>query len=300
MTEIRRVGASWRGRPVLEGAGVHLKRVFGYSEVVRMDPFLLLDDFRSQDPTHYLAGFPWHPHRGIETITYMLAGSVEHRDSLGNQGVIHPGDLQWMTAGSGIIHQEMPRGDDSGCMEGFQLWANLPRKNKLDPPRYREVKAEEVPVLPLHGGGHIRVLCGEVQGVRGPVTQVVTDPLYLDIQFPAGAQTVLPVDRGHTVLAYIIAGEIRFHKPVDHRGGIPGSGYYGPRQDATYGDGDFLYLEEGDGVFLDVQSAPARVLLFSGKPLGEPVAWQGPIVMNTQAELDAAFAELRNGTFIKK
>ena len=265
--------------PVIEGAGVHLNRVFGFSEVELFDPFLLLDDFRSDIPTHYLKGFPWHPHRGIETITYVLKGNVEHGDSLGNSGVISSGDVQWMTAGSGIVHQEMPKGDEQGSMHGFQLWANLPAKHKMTAPRYQEITAAQIPEVCVDGA-RVKVVAGEFGTTRGPVSDIFTDPEYLDVSLPEHDrfQRALPAD--HTVLLYAIEGS-----------GTTAGTTVTNRQLALYGPGDEVSIGAGpDGM---------RFLLLSGKPLREPIAWRGPVVMNTQEELDIAFREYQEGTFIK-
>ena len=200
----------YKSQPTIEGAGVHLRRAFGFPEVPLFDPFLMLDDFRGDKPDQYIKGFPWHPHRGIETITYMLHGEVEHGDSMGNKGVIGPGDVQWMTAGSGIIHQEMPRGDAGGRMGGFQLWANLPASQKMTDPRYRDVKREDIPVVSLKNGVEIRVICGDVAGTKGPVKDIVIDPQYLDVSVPRGSEFIHTVKRGHTAFAYIYEGSGRF------------------------------------------------------------------------------------------
>ena len=279
--KVRTVSAS---RPTMEGAGVRLRRAFGFGDTEATDPFLLLDDFRGDDPGDYLAGFPWHPHRGIETITYMLEGTVEHGDSMGNKGTIGPGDTQWMTAGSGIIHQEMPQPGPHGRMGGFQLWANLPAAEKMMDPRYRDIKAAEVPVVEAPGGVRIRVICGKVNGAQGPVRDVVIEPEYLDISLPAGAAYDHPTRPGHTVFAYVFEGVVAFGAGTTTR--------VAHEHLAIFDDGDSLAMSAG--------GAPARLLLVSGKPLREPVAWRGPIVMNTQAELRFAFEEYRNGTFIKK
>lgn len=278
----RKVQTIIKSKPTLEGAGVHLNRVFGFSEAPRFDPFLMLDDFRSGNPAHYLKGFPWHPHRGIETITYMLGGSVEHGDSMGNKGVIHPGDVQWMSAGSGIIHQEMPNGDQTGYMGGFQLWANLPASHKMMHPRYRDVKSSQVPEVSPDRGVHIRIICGEIEGVKGPVTDIITEPEYLDVTLEANAQYRHPVQTGFTALAYGIDGQVVF-------------GDDGRRIE----NGSLAVLTDGDEILARAEAEGGRFLLFTGKPIGEPVAWQGPIVMNTQAELRLAFEEYANGTFIK-
>jgi redox-sensitive bicupin YhaK (pirin superfamily) len=284
MAAMRTVRQSWASRPTLEGAGVRLRRAFGFDEVPRLDPFLLLDDFRGDNPRDYLAGFPWHPHRGIETITYMLDGEVEHGDSLGNSGVIRPGDVQWMTAGSGIIHQEMPKGNASGRMGGFQLWANLPASQKMMDPRYRDVSASTIPVVETAGGATVRVIAGTVDGTSGPVTDVVIQPEYLDVTVPAAAEFRHGVPAGHTVLAYVIEGSAGFSPEPE---GQTRTGYL-----ALFGDGDELAVTAG--------KAGVRFLLVSGKPIREPVAWYGPIVMNTDEELQVAFREYRYGTFIKK
>jgi quercetin 2,3-dioxygenase len=273
-----------KSRPTREGAGVHLRRVFGFDEVPLFDPFLLLDDFRSDNPDHYLAGFPWHPHRGIETITYVLCGNVEHGDSMGNKGVISDGCTQWMTAGSGIIHQEMPRGNYEGKMEGFQLWANLPRTHKMMPPRYRDIKSGDVPEVELDNGIKIKVIAGKVNGSRGPVSDVVIDPEYLDVTVPAEATFTHATNRGHTVFAYAIAGE----------------GYFDEGRETMIGNGTACLYHDGTSVSVAAGKEGVRFLIISGKPIKEPVAWYGPIVMNTDEELEAAFDEYREGTFIKQ
>jgi len=275
------------GNPVLEGAGVHLRRVFGYNEVPMFDPFLLLDDFRSDEPEHYLKGFPWHPHRGIETITYMLEDTAEHGDSMGNKGVIGAGDVQWMTAGSGIIHQEMPKGDPNGRMYGFQLWANLPASHKMMDPRYRGILSSEIPSLTLDNGVVIKVIAGEVNGVKGPVTDIITDPSYFDVTVPPNTEFTMETAADHTVFAYLIGG----------------AGYFEPAQEGHSGklleNRTLALFDNGDTVFVRTIEHGVRFLLVSGKPIGEPVAWRGPIVMNTQEELQLAFQEYHAGTFIK-
>ncbi|HXX49105.1 MAG TPA: pirin family protein [Myxococcota bacterium] len=298
---IRPVQRLVKSKPTLEGAGVHLRRAFGFGDTSSTDPFLLLDDFRNDKPDDYLAGFPWHPHRGMETVTYVLAGSVEHGDSLGNRGVIGPGDVQWMTAGSGIIHQEMPRGDAGGRMHGFQLWANLPARLKMTPPRYQEVKAREIPEVAEDDGTRVKVICGTYRDTRGPVEGVAADPTYLDVSVPAGRRKTLPVAAGRNAFAYLISGAGMFCNasgplavPTESAGWADASP---PKEAANrslvlFGDGDEVTLEaDGDGV---------RFLLVSGKPLREPVAWYGPIVMNTQEELRQAFEELDRGTFLRR
>jgi len=272
-----------KAKPVLEGAGVHLKRAFGYYEVPQFDPFLLMDDFRNDEPAKYLRGFPWHPHRGIETITYMLEGFAEHGDSMGNKGTIGPGDVQWMTAGSGIIHQEMPKGTPEGKMLGFQLWANLPASNKMMHPRYQDVKATDIPELILENGVKIHVICGEINGIKGPVKDIIIDPEYLDITIPANTEYFHHTKKGYTVFIYVIGGK-----------GMTG------KVDKTAVENETIALyEDGDQVEIKTEGESVRFLLVAGKPLNEPIAWGGPIVMNTQEELDLAFEEYRNGRFIK-
>jgi redox-sensitive bicupin YhaK (pirin superfamily) len=283
MKQIRTIKKIIHSKPTIEGAGVHLNRVFGFHETHLFDPFLLLDDFRSGNPDHYLAGFPWHPHRGIETITYMLAGSVEHGDSMGNKGVISAGDTQWMTAGSGIIHQEMPKGDHRGQMGGFQLWANLPRSHKMMDPRYRDIRRDQVPEIKLENGVVARIICGTVGKHKGPVKDVVIDPEYLDVTVPTGTEFAHDTRRGHTVLAYVIEG----------------SGHFDKEKSAAIRNGSLCLYEDGDQCVIAADREPVRFLLISGKPIKEPVAWYGPIVMNTEKELETAFEEYRSGTFIK-
>jgi redox-sensitive bicupin YhaK (pirin superfamily) len=283
MKKIRGVLAVRPGVPTLEGAGVRLRRAFGFEVVPGLDPFLMLDDFSSPDPGDYIAGFPWHPHRGIETITYVLKGEIEHGDSMGNQGVIGPGDVQWMTAGSGIIHQEMPRECRKTGLLGFQLWANLPAAEKMIAPRYRGIEARQIPVVERKDGVKIRVVCGTVDGVRGPVRGIRIDPEYLDVDIPAGAAFSHPLPSGYTVFAYVFAGQGTFD--------AGGKKMAGAGKLVTYGDGDGVEITAGD--------AGVRFLLVSGKPLREPVAWRGPIVMNTEEELRLAFAQYAEGTFLK-
>lgn len=300
MTETRKIARVLTSRPTIEGAGVHLRSAFGFSQVPTFDPFLMLDDFRSGIPEEYLRGFPWHPHRGIETITYMLDGTVEHGDSMGNAGTIAPGDVQWMTAGSGIIHQEMPTGDPRGVMGGFQLWANLPRSHKMMDPRYREIKAGQIPDLILDNGARIRIISGDVQGTRGPVRDIVTDPEYLDVSVPEGSVFTHPTARGHTVLAYVIGGKGYFceeKKPFSYE--REGISYFDMQQDAFLRNGDVILFGNGDQVKVSTENEPVRFLLISEKPIREPVAWYGPIVMNTNEELRIAFEEYNNGTFVK-
>ena len=283
MTRPRSIAQLVTAKPTVEGAGVRLKRVFGFPEAPRFDPFLLLDDFGSDKPDDYLAGFPWHPHRGIETVTYLLSGEVEHGDSLGNEGVIAGGDVQWMTAGSGIIHQEMPRKVDAP-LRGFQLWVNLPQESKMMQPRYRDVTADIIPEVSPHDGLTIRVIAGEVVGVRGPVRDVVIDPQFLDVTLEPGADLEHPTTNDHTVFVYTISGR----------------GKVGPNGTHELERGQLALFTRGDSVLARASDVPFRFLMVSGRPLGEPVAWSGPIVMNTREELAIAFREYRDGTFIKQ
>jgi len=269
----------------MEGAGVRLHRAFGYHDVPAFDPFLMLDDFRNEHPDYYIKGFPWHPHRGIETITYMLKGEIEHQDSMGNKGVISAGDVQWMTAGSGIIHQEMPQPGDDGVMLGFQLWANLPAKHKMMKPRYQEVKSSEIPEIVTPANCRVRVICGSFSGTTGPVKDIITDPVFLDVIVPAASEFVLPTPADNNVFCYIIEGAGNF--------GEEGSG--GEQAENR----DLLLFSEGTHFKVHTLEKAVRFLFLMGKPLKEPVAWGGPIVMNTQEELQTAFEEFDNGTFIK-
>jgi hypothetical protein len=297
----RAIKKVWKSRPTLEGAGVQLRRAFGNHEVSQLDPFLLLDAFRSENPDDYRRGFPWHPHRGMETITYVLDGDVEHSDSLGNSGIIASGDVQWMTAGSGIIHQEMPKGDRKGQMWGFQLWSNLPARHKMMDPRYREVKGADIPVAKTPDGATVRVICGEVAGVRGPVREILTDPEYLDVSLPAGKAFTHPVKVGHTVFAYVMEGEGYFDGGRDSfaREEV-GENYFDMARPCVCGTDTLVLYGPGDTVVVTTDKKPVRFLLVAGKPLGEPVAWYGPIVMNTQEELRTAFQEYQDGTFVKQ
>ena len=291
----------WKSQPIIEGAGVHLKRVFGFHEIPLLDPFLLLDDFRSENPADYKAGFPWHPHRGIETITYVLYGDVEHGDSMGNKGDISSGDVQWMTAGSGIIHQEMPKGNRKGQMLGFQLWANLPADSKMMQPRYRGIKRNDIPLIKTADGASIKIICGEINGVRGPVQDIMTDPEYLDIELPAGKIFHHTVKADHTVFAYVIDGEAYFdtkRTPFAHN--AAGVNYFDMCPTCPCSDGTLvLYENAGAQLNITTQKQAVRFLLVSGKPLREPIAWHGPIVMNTHEELRTAFREYKEGTFVK-
>ena len=300
MTETRKIRKVFKSKPTIEGAGVHLKRALGHSQVPMFDPFLLLDDFRSSDPEHYIKGFPWHPHRGIETITYVLRGDVEHGDSMGNKGIISSGDIQWMTAGSGIIHQEMPKGDSDGVMFGFQLWANLPKSHKMMEPRYRDLKSGQIPEVMLENGSKVKVICGKSGGKQGPVRDIITDPEYLDITVPARSEFIHPTKRGHTVFAYVIEGKGYFCKeklPFSYE--IEGVNYFDIQRDPFVSNETLVLFDDGDQMMVSTEGDAVRFLLISGKPIGEPVAWYGPIVMNTEAELRIAFEEYHNGTFIK-
>ena len=288
-------------KPTIEGAGVKLRRAFGFGDTTDFDPFLLLDDFRNENPADYLAGFPWHPHRGIETITYVLAGSVAHGDSLGNRGSLGAGDVQWMTAGSGILHQEMPRGDPEGRMHGFQLWANLPSSLKMTAPRYQDVAARDIPEAVDDDGTSVRVVCGEFWGKRGPVEGVAADPRYLDVSVPPGVRKRIPVDRAHHAFAYVFAGSGSFRDasaPQAVRNEL--EGLLAKPVGGETGNRSLVLFDRGDEVTVEAGDQGIRFLLVSGRPLEEPVAWQGPIVMNTAEELRQAMADLRSGTFIKE
>lgn len=287
--------------PHLEGAGVKLQRAFGFGDSAEFDPFLLFDDFRNENPSDYLAGFPWHPHRGIETITYVLAGTVEHGDSLGNRGQLGAGDVQWMTAGSGIMHQEMPQGDPHGRMHGFQLWANLPASLKMTRPRYQDVQAPDIPEVVDDDGTRVRIIVGDFWGRRGPVEGVAADPSYIDVSVPPGQRKRLAVETSRHAFAYVFAGSGTFRDASRPRGVLTESvdGTDAVRRDET-GNRSLVLFDRGDEVVVQAGDEGIRFLLVSGKPLEEPVAWYGPIVMNTQEELRRAVAELRNGTFIKE
>jgi redox-sensitive bicupin YhaK (pirin superfamily) len=301
MTVVRAIRKVWRSRPTVEGAGVRLKRAFGFNEAPLLDPYLLLDDFHSSDPSEFLAGFPWHPHRGIETITYVLLGDVEHGDSLGNRGDITSGDVQWMTAGSGIIHQEMPKGDPAGRMWGFQLWTNLPASHKMMDPRYRDVKSGQIPEAALEGGVRVKIVSGRAGGVQGPVRDVVTDPEFLDVAVPAGTVFSHPVRRGDTAFAYVMEGSAYFDPGRDPYGREEvGRNYFDMDRECRCGPETVVHYGDGDAVSVSTQDGPVRFLLASGRPIGEPVAWYGPIVMNTSEELKVAFDEYRKGTFVKR
>ncbi|MFZ0820309.1 MAG: pirin family protein [Candidatus Acidiferrales bacterium] len=289
-----------KSQPTIEGAGVHLRRAFGFHGTSDFDPFLLLDDFRNDVPADYLAGFPWHPHRGIETITYVLAGTVEHGDSMGNKGAISAGDIQWMTAGRGIIHQEMPKGDMEGRMHGFQLWANLPAALKMTAPRYQEVKSNEIPEVTDDDGTITRIITGQFWGKRGPVEGIAADPVYIDVTVPPGVRKVLPVETSRHAFAYVFAGAGKFcnaSKPLEVPTESVGWLDTAPPRDAE--DRSLILFDRGDEVAVQAGEEGIRFLLVSGKPLKEPVAWYGPIVMNTQEQLRQAFDELQKGTFLK-
>ena len=299
---IRPIKRITQSTPTMEGAGVKLRRAFGFGETAETDPFLLFDDFRNDRPQDYLAGFPWHPHRGIETITYVLSGTVEHGDSLGNRGILGSGDVQWMTAGRGIMHQEMPQGDKQGRMHGFQLWANLPSSLKMTAPRYQDIKHAEIPEVVDDDGTRVRVVCGEFWGKRGPVEGVAADPHYLDVFVPSGLRKTLKVETERRAFAYVFEGSGSFRAASQPQGVLTEHQVDGNdvvvRE--TVGDRSLVLFDSGDEVTVQAGEQGIRFLLVSGKPIQEPVAWYGPIVMNTQAELKQAVAELREGTFIKR
>ena len=282
MDAIRKIERIIKGKATYDGAGVRLTRIFGFSEEGILDPFLLLDYFGSDNPDDFIAGFPWHPHRGIETVTYMLEGMVEHMDSMGNKGILGRGDIQWMTAGSGIIHQEMPKAD-GGRMFGFQLWVNLPASHKMIKPRYQDIPSGKVPEVILDNKVKVKVLAGEFKGVRGPVEEIIAEPLYFDITVPETSEFSADVDPGHTVFAFVFDGE----------------GYFDEKRKDPLRSGEGALLTDGSQIKIRAQAKHVRFLLIAGKPIREPVAWGGPIVMNTREELDLAFREFREGTFIK-
>ncbi|MSO21909.1 MAG: pirin family protein [Acidobacteria bacterium] len=298
---IRPVKRVSQSQPGIEGAGVRLCRAFGFGNTSDFDPFLLLDDFRNEHPEDYLAGFPWHPHRGIETITYVLAGTVSHGDSLGNRGQMGAGDVQWMTAGRGILHQEMPQGNPQGRMHGFQLWANLPASLKMTPPRYQDIVSDDIPAVTDDDGTSARIICGSFWGKRGPVEGIATDPRYLDISVPPGKRKSLSVEITSHAFAYVFEGSGRFRNASDPR--PVQTDVVGPTVSAAFdeiGNRSLVLFDSGDEVAVQAGEAGIRFLLVSGRPLQEPVAWRGPIVMNTNEELQQAFGELREGTFIKE
>ena len=299
---IRPVKRIIEAKPTIEGAGVKLRRAFGFGETGEYDPFLLLDDFRNENPLDYLKGFPWHPHRGIETITYVLAGTVNHKDSLGNSGTLGDGDVQWMTAGSGILHQEMPRGNEHGKMHGFQLWANLPSSLKMTDPRYQDIPGGEIPDVTDDDGTRVRIICGSFWGKRGPVEGIAADPRYLDVWVPPGKRKRLPVESSRHAFAYIFEGSGTFRdasKPFGVLTEQVGTDNETPMRELT-GNRSLVLFDSGDEITVQAGDEGIRFLLVSGKPIKEPVAWYGPIVMNTKAELTQAITDLRNGTFIKE
>ena len=298
---IRPVKRIVESQPTHEGAGVKLRRAFGFGDTTEFDPFLLFDDFRNERPDDYLAGFPWHPHRGIETITYVLAGTVEHGDSLGNRGSLGAGDIQWMTAGRGIMHQEMPRGDVQGRMHGFQLWANLPASLKMTAPRYQDVSSKDIPEVQDDDGTTVRVVCGDFWGKKGPVEGVAADPRYLDVSVPPNQRKRLQVETSNHAFAYVFAGSGTFRdasEPRDVRTDFVGT----PAATGApeVGNRQLVLFDRGDEIVVQASEMGIRFLLVSGKPIEEPVAWYGPIVMNTEDELRQAYTELRQGTFIRK
>ena len=298
---IRPVKFSRLAQPTMEGAGVNLHRVFGFGDSKPFDPFLMMDDFRNDDPSKYMKGFPWHPHRGIETITYVLSGTVEHADSLGNNGSLSDGDIQWMTAGSGIIHQEMPKGNKNGAMHGFQLWANLPSNQKMTAPRYQDIKSKEIKSLVDDDGTIIKVIAGDYRGYKGPVDGIAAEPEYLDIYIPPLKFKRFPFDTSRQGFAYIFEGDGDFHNasnPVGIKVEKEFNGQEFELRDLS-GNRTLVVFDNGDEVAVQAGEKGIRFLLISGTPIKEPVAWHGPIVMNTQEELKAAFNELNNGTFIK-
>ncbi len=287
--------------PTMEGAGVHLHRAFGFQNPSELDPFLLFDDFRNDVPEHFQRGFPWHPHRGIETITYVLNGTVEHGDSLGNTGVLGAGDVQWMTAGSGILHQEMPQGNASGQMHGFQLWANLPSSLKMSAPRYQDVQGKDIPEVTDDDGTHVKIIVGSFWGRRGPVDGIAADPQYLDIFVPAGVKKTFQIDTYRRAFAYVYDGAAAFVDASDPTGILLEKEVAGQEVNIRDLSGNRTLVRFGTGDEVTLQAGPdgVRFLLVSGTPIQEPVAWHGPIVMNTKEELRQAMRDLRNGTFIQ-
>lgn len=295
---VRKIDVS---RPTMEGAGVKLRRAFGFQGVESYDPFLLFDDFRNDRPEDYRAGFPWHPHRGIETITYVLAGAVEHGDSLGNQGRLEAGDVQWMTAGRGIMHQEMPQGDVDGRMHGFQLWANLPSSLKMTAPRYQDIRSSDIPEIIDDDGVRVRLISGEFWGRSGPVNGVAAGPIYIDVTIPPGRSKRLPVETERNAFAYVFAGAGSFSGASQPFGALT-------ERSTPWGDGlvrepaadrSLVLFDRGDEVFAQAGEAGMRFLLVSGRPIREPIAWWGPVVMNTKDEIRQAMEDLRNDTFIR-
>ena len=298
---VRFVISTSKANPTIEGAGVNLHRAFGFYDPEKFDPFLLFDDFRNDNPADYRAGFPWHPHRGIETITYVLNGTVDHADSLGNSGTLGAGSVQWMTAGSGILHQEMPKGDQIGKMHGFQLWANLPSSLKMTAPRYQDIAGTDIPEVMDDDGTRVKVITGEYWGEKGPVDGIAADPLYLDISIPAGQPKRLKIDTYRNTFAYVFEGEGRFADASDPRGVLLEKEVIGEELNIRdmSGNRTLVRFSSGDEVVVEAGPAGVRFLLVAGTPIQEPVAWSGPIVMNTREELMQAFQDLRNDTFIK-
>jgi len=289
-----------QSRPTMEGAGVRLRRAFGFGGTSEFDPFLMMDDFRGDHPSDYSAGFPWHPHRGIETITYVLAGTVAHGDSLGNKGVLGPGSVQWMTAGRGILHQEMPKGDAFGRMHGFQLWANLPSSLKMTAPRYQDIGGGEIPEITDDDGVKVRLICGDFWGKKGPVDGVAAEPRYLDVSIPPNVRKSLPVETYRQAFAYIFEGSGRFAGASEPFGVLREEIVDGEEvlvREAV-GNCSLVVFDSGDEVVVQAGPQGLRFLLVSGRPIREPVAWHGPIVMNTQTEIRQAMRDLRDGTFI--
>ena len=295
---IRPVKEIIQSTPTVEGAGVKLRRAFGFGNTEEFDPFLLFDDFRNDRPADYLAGFPWHPHRGIETITYVLSGTVDHGDSLGNRGSLGAGDIQWMTAGRGIMHQEMPRGDAHGRMHGFQLWANLPASLKMTGPRYQDVESKDVPEITDDDGTRVRVIVGNFWGKTGPVEGVAADPQYLDVSVPPGKRRTLKVETTRHAFAYVFEGSGTFRDASDPRAPLTEGVSDGRVRRDDAGNRSLVLFDRGDEVVVQAGEQGIRFLLVSGKPLEEPIAWYGPIVMNTKREIQEAISDLRNGTFI--
>ncbi len=298
---IRPVKETTKAMPTMEGAGVHLHRAFGFTDPTMLDPFLMMDDFRNDVPAHYERGFPWHPHRGIETITYVLKGEVEHSDSLGNTGKLQDGAVQWMTAGSGILHQEMPKGNAQGQMHGFQLWANLPASLKMTTPRYQDVEGGDIPQVIDDDGTKVRIVIGEFWGKKGPVDGIAADPQFLDITVPAGLRKTFKVDTYRRAFAYVFEGAASFRDASQPSGVLLEKEVQGEEVNIRDLSGDRTLVQFGTGDEVTVQAGAegVRFLLISGAPIEEPVAWHGPIVMNTQEELRQAMADLRNDTFIK-
>jgi hypothetical protein len=299
---VRPIKREWQSKPAVEGAGVKLQRAFGFGDTTEFDPFLLFDDFRNDKPDDYLAGFPWHPHRGIETITYVLAGSVDHGDSLGNRGSLGAGDVQWMTAGRGIMHQEMPKGDSAGRVHGFQLWANLPSTLKMTAPRYQDISAADIPDVVDDDGTRVRIVVGEFWGKKGPVDGVASDPRYLDVSVPPGRRKRLAVDRTNHAFAYVFAGSGTF-RDASAPQGILTEQVDGATTRTVPNESEnrsLIVFDRGDEIVVQAGDQGIRFLLVSGKPIEEPVAWYGPIVMNTEQELRQALSELRSGTFISR